>query len=147
MMKRAIFTSIWVGLVFYTLILFFYGPKGYFSTKTLEKNIFSMEKNIESLELQYFGLDTRWNALRKSPLAIAIDARNAGFLADDEILLRLDMNLEKTPALPGVIIAPEIPSGLNPQKAALWSLILALGLFVILGGVAILRTSIKNIVE
>lgn len=89
MMKRILVASCWMGLASYCLLSMTLGPSGMLaSRKALEVSI-HMRQNLHELADMNSLFTAQWEALKTSPEAIALEARSLGYLADDEIVVRI----------------------------------------------------------
>jgi hypothetical protein len=97
-MKRSIFFGAWVTVFAYCLMSLLWGPRGLAATAYARASTLAMAENLASLEELNAAYSQRWQALRADPDSIALEGRSLGYLAQDEVALRL--SLKPSPAVP-----------------------------------------------
>ncbi len=65
------------------------GPSGMLASKKALEVSLHMRQNLSELAAMNSLFTAEWEALKTSPEAIALEARSLGYLADDEIVVRL----------------------------------------------------------
>jgi cell division protein FtsB len=98
-MKKIILTASWFAVAVYCILTGVYGPAGLKVTAQANNTAAAMLRNIDMLEKLNTGYSLEWNALRSDPDLTAVQGRSLGFIADDEVVVRL--------ALPVSIEPPE----------------------------------------
>jgi cell division protein FtsB len=88
-MKKIILTASWFAVAVYCLLTGVYGPTGLKATAQAEHTAAAMLRNIDLLEKLNIEYSLEWNALRSDADLTAVQGRSLGFIADDEIVVRL----------------------------------------------------------
>jgi cell division protein FtsB len=97
-MKKIILTASWFAVAVYCILTGVYGPSGLKATAQAEEAVAAMHKNINSLEKLNAEYAMEWNALRSDAGLTAVQGRSLGFIASDEVVVRV--------ALPAATITP-----------------------------------------
>jgi hypothetical protein len=84
--------------VAYCIMSLLWGPRGLAATAYARASTLAMAENLASLEELNAAYSQRWQALRADPDSIALEGRSLGYLAQDEVALRL--SLKPSPAVP-----------------------------------------------
>lgn len=87
--RTRILLSIYAGFVTYCLMVFFFGRTGVFATSELRDFRARLEANLSQLEKTNAHLADHFDALRSSPEAIRLEARQLGFLEPNERVLQV----------------------------------------------------------
>jgi len=114
-MKKILLTAAWFAVCAYSLVSAVFGPSGMSATRELERSAAAMRVNLAALEDLNDELGRRWNGLRSDPVTIALEGRSLGFLAADEVAIRLPVEQGRELILPGEAIfheqVPAVPEG------------------------------------
>lgn len=140
-MKKTILTASWFAVAVYCILTGLYGPAGLVVTARAEESVAAMQKNMEFLEKLNKGYASEWNALRSDASLTAVQGRSLGFIASDEVVVRVALPAPTTsPAFIGerVLFVPG-PSmtiaGIRLASLFVWLGTLLAGLgFKLLGG-------------
>lgn len=97
-MKRILLFACWTGLASYCLLSSIVGPSGIVSTKNTQAASAAMRENLLNLQSLNSAYASEWDILRTSPEATALEARSLGYLAENEVVIRL--SIEGGPAVP-----------------------------------------------
>ncbi|MBU0928783.1 MAG: hypothetical protein KKA67_13625 [Spirochaetes bacterium] len=95
-----------------------------------------MRDNVEALSSLNAGFASEWDGLRNVPLTTALEARSLGYLARDEVAIRLSLAADApNPPSPGTLVAYEAGQALSERMmkelagiAALFTAILGLAM-------------------
>lgn len=90
-MKRSIFFGAWATVLAYCLMSILWGPRGLAATAYARLSTGAMAENLVYLEELNADYSLRWQALRADPDSIAIEGRSLGYIAQDEVALRLSI--------------------------------------------------------
>ncbi len=90
-MKRSNFFGRWATVLAYCLMSLRWGPRGLTATAYAQLSAGAMADNLASLEELNASYSLRWQALRADPDSIAIEGRSLGYIAQDEVALRLSI--------------------------------------------------------
>ncbi len=90
-MKRSIFFGAWVTVLSYCLMTLLWGPRGIAATAYARASTEAMSENLIYLEEMNAAYSQRWQALRADPASIALEGRSLGYLARNEVALRLSI--------------------------------------------------------
>jgi cell division protein FtsB len=90
-MKQVILTATWLAIAAYTLLLCIWGPSGLVAMGYAQDSIDSMRQNITVLTNLNNALHDEWQILRTDPEAVVLAGRSLGYLAHDEIAVRLNL--------------------------------------------------------
>ena len=88
--------SIYIGFMASSAVYFLYGPSGYVTYKEISRDALRIENNIEDLKRIHTSLATEFELLRASPEAVALRARDLGYLRDGESILEIPSLRKKT---------------------------------------------------
>ncbi|MDX9897603.1 MAG: hypothetical protein RBT62_01670 [Spirochaetia bacterium] len=147
-MKRILVASCWMGLASYCMIAMTLGPSGILASRKALEASMSMRENLSHLAAMNSSFSAEWEALKTSPEAIALEARSLGYLADDEIAVRLpDAALTIVPPNAGKRIEYEPQSILSEADAKGMALIIALMTAIAGLGMRLLRRASPAIVQ
>jgi len=97
-MKKIILTASWVAVAVYCILTGVYGPSGLNATAQAKESAAAMHRNIDSLEKLNVEYAMEWNALRSDAGLTAVQGRSLGFIASDEVVVRI--------ALPTANVSP-----------------------------------------
>jgi hypothetical protein len=97
-MKRSIFFGAWVTVLAYCIMSLLWGPRGLIATAYAGESTRAMAVNLASLEELNAAYSQLWQALRADPDSIALEGRSLGYLAQNEVALRL--SIKPSPAAP-----------------------------------------------
>lgn len=101
-MKRSIFFGMWATVLTYCLMSLVWGPRGLSATAYAQLSAGAMAENLASLEELNASYSLRWQALRADPDSIAVEGRSLGYIAQDEVALRLSIKAAlSAPSGPG----------------------------------------------
>jgi len=89
MMKRIVVISIWVGMAAYCALTSIVGPSGILALRQAQLTELSMRNNLKSLEALHESFATEWTALESVPEMTALEARSLGYIADNEVVVRM----------------------------------------------------------
>jgi len=116
MMKRILFLACWTGLSFYCLASLVAGPSGLLVTMETQAASAIMKKNLIGLETLNTRYAQEWDLLRINPETTALEARSLGYLAENEVAIRLSLgNGPISPASAGFRVNFE-PESLLSEK-------------------------------
>jgi hypothetical protein len=115
-MKKIILTASWCAVAVYCLLIGVYGPSGLRATAQAKTSAAAMVENIAFLEKLNGEYALEWNALRNDAGLTAVQGRSLGFIATDEVVVRVALPAPKAePASIGerVLFVPgrSIPAG------------------------------------
>jgi cell division protein FtsB len=132
-MKKIILTASWFAVAVYCLLASVYGPAGLLITDQAKVSAAAMRENIELLEKLNADYALEWNALRNDAGLTAVQGRSLGFIASDEVVVRVALPSDASrPAFIGerVLFVP----GRSLSSAGIRLASLYVWLFVILAG-------------
>jgi len=140
-MKRIVVFSIWVGLAAYCALTSVVGPSGILALRQAQAAELSMQSNLKSLEALHESYATEWTGLKSVPEMTALEARSLGYIAGDEVVVRMPFPAAPhTPPSPGERISfePHAPVSMSriqelSAMAALATMIMALGARLVAG--------------
>jgi len=106
------------------------------ATRRAESAAVAMRDNVEALSSLNAGFASEWDGLRNVPLTTALEARSLGYLARDEVAIRLSLAADApNPPSPGTLVAYEAGQALSERMmkelagiAALFTAILGLAM-------------------
>lgn len=141
MMKRILLFSIWVGLAAYCALTSVVGPSGILALRQAQAAELSMQSNLRSLEALHESYATEWAGLESVPEMTALEARSLGYIAGDEVVVRMPFAAAPhVPPSPGerVSFEPHAPVSMSriqelSAMAALVTMIMALGARLVAG--------------
>lgn len=83
-----------------------------------------MRANVDELRSRYERFEAEWRSLREDPARIAIEGRSLGYLAEDEVALRLRprRSAAADPSGPGEAVSFEQPNALGDGEAKAYAL-------------------------
>jgi cell division protein FtsB len=135
-MKKIILTASWFAVAVYCLLTGVYGPAGLRALAQAEKAAAAMHLNIEFLENLNGEYALEWQALRSDAGLTALQGRSLGFIASDEVVVRVALPAPKTnPASIGerVLFVP----GRSLPMAGIRLAALYVWLFLVLSGLVL----------
>lgn len=91
-MKRILLTACWIGLTSYCLLSSIAGPSGMVATRETQAASAEMRKNLVNLVSLNSMYAKEWEVLRTNPDSTALEARSLGYLAGNEIAIRLSVD-------------------------------------------------------
>jgi len=107
-MKRILIISCWIGLASYCLLASTIGPTGLVAIMEAQAAAERMQRNLTVLSSLNAGYAAEWEGLRTRPEATVLEARSLGYLADDEVAVRLALTQERSdPPSPGTRLSYE----------------------------------------
>lgn len=134
-MKKIILTASWFAVAVYCVLTSLYGPAGLKVTAQAEESAAAMHRNIDFLEKLNVEYALQWNALRNDASLTALQGRSLGFIANDEVVVRVALPAVATdPAFIGdrVLFVPgrSFPmSGIKLATLYVWLFLVLAGLF------------------
>lgn len=135
-MKKIILTASWFAVAVYCLLTGVYGPAGLRVMAQAQEAAAAMQKNIAFLENLHGEYALQWQALRSDPGLTAVQGRSLGFIASDEVVVRLALPVTKTdPAFIGERVLFEPGRSFSATEIRLASLYV--WLFLVLAGLAL----------
>jgi len=96
-MKKIILTASWFAIAVYCILTGVYGPAGLKVTAQASKTATAMLENIDNLEKLNSEYSLEWTALRSDANLTAVQGRSLGFIASDEVVVRLALPLMDEP--------------------------------------------------
>ncbi|TFG84900.1 MAG: hypothetical protein E4H20_01830 [Spirochaetales bacterium] len=132
-MKRSLLNGAWAAVCAYCLMNIYLGPQGILATRDARVSVEAMTENIETLRELNDGYSAVWDALRHDARTIALEGRALGYLARDEVAIRLSIaSRSASPPGPGkrLIFTPKAVLSESASKLAA----LAMGLLVVAFG-------------
>ncbi|MDX9958901.1 MAG: septum formation initiator family protein [Spirochaetia bacterium] len=133
-MKNIILTASWFAVAVYCILAGVYGPAGLKATAQARQAASAMLTNIDQLEKLNMEYSLEWNALRSDAELIAVQGRSLGFIANDEIVVRLVLpGTKESPVFTGdrVLYDPAkslTEPGIRAASLYLWLCIVLAGL-------------------
>lgn len=123
-MKRILFTAAWLCICLYAILSAVLGPRGFFATQDALRQAEAMRSRVVELRTRYELLDAEWRSLREDPERIAVEGRDLGYLAGDEVALRVRprRSASAEPRGPGELVAFEAPEALGDGEAKTYAL-------------------------
>jgi hypothetical protein len=101
-MKPLLIVSSWLGIAVYCILATVAGPSGIFATRKAQEAVGHMGMNIVALQSLNTAFTVEWKAMADLPESTALEARSLGYLAVDEVAIRLSVpEAEPKPASPG----------------------------------------------
>jgi cell division protein FtsB len=91
-MKRILLRACWIGLASYCLLSSIAGPSGIVATRETQAASAAMRKNLDNLVALNTTYAKEWEVLRTNPASTALEARSLGYLAENEIAVRLSVD-------------------------------------------------------
>lgn len=79
----------WMGLASYCLLSSIAGPSGFVATRKTQVSSAVMRNNLVNLVALNSAYSKEWEILRTNPDSTALEARSLGYLAENEIAIRL----------------------------------------------------------
>lgn len=136
-MKRILIASSWLGMATYCLLSTIAGPSGLIATGRAMESAGLMNSNIAILRTLNETYAGEWEALSSVAETTALEARSLGYLADDEVAIRLSVPRNPpVPASPGERIVYEARSVIDEAAVKEISAIVA---FIALAAGMVLR--------
>jgi len=96
-MKKIILTASWFAIAVYCILTGVYGPAGLKVTAKASETASAMLRNIDLLEKVNIEYSLEWNALRSDADLTAVQGRSLGFIANDEVAVRLTLPVRDEP--------------------------------------------------
>lgn len=133
-MKKIILTASWCAVAVYCLLTGVYGPAGLKATALAKEASSAMHRNLDFLEKLNADLALEWQALRNDSDITAIQGRSLGFIAKDEVVVRVALpSVKAGPPFIGerVVYTPGQFMPIDQIRLATmytWLLLLAIGL-------------------
>lgn len=123
-MKRISLTAAWLCICLYAVLSAALGPRGFLATREALRQAEAMRARVGELRTRYEQLEAEWRSLREDPERIAVEGRSLGYLAGDEVALRLRPRPSASvePRGPGEMIAFEAPAALGDREAKAYAL-------------------------
>lgn len=134
-MKRLALLSAWFALASYCALSLAYGTSGVVAERALKSDISAMNENLRALEGMNRSFSAEWAALDDDPEAIALEARAIGYVAPDEVVVRLSLKPESPRPSCGEIVRLAENPGM--PDAGVKRLALILGCCAFAGGIAL----------
>lgn len=126
-MKRILIKACWLGLASYCLLSSIAGPSGIVATMKTQVAADEMRQNLLNLETLNSAYAKEWEVLRNIPETTALEARSLGYLAENEVVIRLSIGAGSTvPPSPGSRISFEPQSIISEQSVKYLSCLFAL---------------------
>ena len=101
-MKPLLIASSWLGIATYCILATIAGPSGLIATEKANESVGQMRRNVSVLQSINTAYTVEWEAMSDLPESSALEARSLGYLAIDEVAIRLSVpNAEPRPASPG----------------------------------------------
>lgn len=122
-MKRIILPAAWFAILVYAAASIVLGPTGIQATRAAQAAARAMKANIELLEGTNRSLNARWGGLRSDPVSIALEGRSLGYLAADEVVIRLPIRAQTEPLNPGRCVFYEVPPTWTEKQARIAGLL------------------------
>ncbi len=97
-MKRIVILACWIAVASYCAMAVVWGPSGVIVTKRAFDTAATMRRNIDDLARRNERYAAELEGLRNASEPTALEARSIGYLAADEVAVRL--SLEPEPAVP-----------------------------------------------
>lgn len=97
-MKPILLIPCWIGIASYCILSVIAGPTGLVATQKTKDASHIMRENLNNLENLNATYANDWEILRTNPDAIVLEARSLGYIAGNEIAIRLSVSDE--PAVP-----------------------------------------------
>lgn len=118
-MKRISLTAAWLCICLYAVLSAALGPRGFLATQDALRQAEAMRIRVGELRTRYEQLEAEWRSLREDPERIAVEGRSLGYLAGDEVALRVRPGRPASaePRGPGQMIAFEAPEALGDREA------------------------------
>lgn len=141
MMKRIVVISIWVGMAAYCVLTSIVGPSGILALRQAQLTELSMRDNLRSLEALHESFATEWAALESVPEMTALEARSLGYIAGDEVVVRMPFAATPpSPPSPGnrISFEPHVPVSVSriqelSAMAAMATMVVSLGVKLLSG--------------
>lgn len=123
-MKRIVLTAAWLCICLYAVLSAAFGPRGFLATQDALRQAEVMRAKVGELRSRYELLEAEWRSLREDPGRIAVEGRSLGFLAEDEVALRIRPRRSALaePRGPGEMVAFEAPRTLSDPEAKAYAL-------------------------
>ncbi|HPE89831.1 MAG TPA: septum formation initiator family protein [Spirochaetia bacterium] len=135
-MKRILMIACWIAVASYCAVSAVWGPSGLVATRRATETAAAMRGNIDELARRNERYAAELESLRVAPEATALEARSLGYLASDEVAVRLDLETEPTaPAEAGRLLEYEGASAI--AEARIKDIAAAAGMAVLLAGLAL----------
>jgi len=101
-MKRILIISCWIGLASYCVLASTIGPTGLVAVMEAQAAAERMQRNLTVLSSLNADYSAEWEGLRTRPEATVLEARSLGYLADNEVAVRLAVTQDRAePPSPG----------------------------------------------
>ncbi len=101
-MKPLLIVSSWLGIATYCILATIAGPSGLIATRRANESAGRMDRNISVLQSINTTYTVEWEAMSDLPESTALEARSLGYLAVDEVAIRLSVpDAEPLPSSPG----------------------------------------------
>jgi len=128
--KRTLIASCWIGIASYCALSALVGPSGLVSTMKIASATEGMRRNASELSSLNARYSAEWESLRTESEATVLEARSLGYLADNEVAVRLSVSApESVPPSAGKRLSYEpvtaLPEGRIKGLAALAGLLTA----------------------
>ena len=139
-MKRSLATAAWTAIVSYCLISLTLGPFGVLAFRDADGARNAMEGNIVELERMNRAFERQWQALRADAQSVALEGRTLGYLAYDEVAIRLSVGGRPgVPASPGDILTLERSGFMDDGAIKLFALGLGVAVGIVTFGLGRMR--------
>jgi len=89
--KRILIASCWIAVVSYCALSALVGPSGLASAMKVASATERMRRNASELSSLNARYSAEWESLRTESEAAVLEARSLGYLADDEVAVRLSV--------------------------------------------------------
>lgn len=97
-MKRILIVAFWIAAASYCAVATIWGPSGVLVARRANEMAATMRANIDELSERNERYAAELESLRAAPESTALEGRSLGYLAADEVAIRLDLVSE--PAAP-----------------------------------------------
>ena len=90
-MKKLTLAATWVAVAVYCILTGVFGPAGYIALTQARDISAAMLSNIVTLEKLNAEYSSEWNALRSDASLTAIEGRSLGYIASNEVVVRVSL--------------------------------------------------------
>lgn len=135
-MKPLLIVSGWLGIATYCILATIAGHSGLIATRSAYASAGRMGRNIAELQSINTAYTLEWEAMSALPESSALEARSLGYLAVDEVAIRLSVpSSEPSPASPGDRLVHEPVTVLD--EASIRKIAAGLALLVLVSGMVL----------
>lgn len=123
-MKRITLSAAWLCICLYAALSAAFGPRGFLATQEAHRQAGAMRANVDELRSRYERFEAEWRSLREDPERIAVEGRTLGYLAGDEVALRVRprRSAAAEPSGPGRMVSFEAPKALGDGESKAYAL-------------------------